>query len=191
MKTLLTVVFVAVPLVACAQAQKPPPQKPQEKKVEKPKQEDASKETTASAELKNTEGKVVGDVKLRQTPNGVIIRLKIWDMPEGEHAFHIHEVGKCEPPFKSAGGHYNPRGHQHGIESPKGKHAGDLPNLHVPKSGALEIELFTDGVSLTGDKAPVFDGDGSTFVIHAGADDYSSDPAGNAGDRIACGVIRR
>jgi superoxide dismutase, Cu-Zn family len=149
-----------------------------------------AKGATASAELKNAEGKKVGDVKLRETPNGIIATVKVTGIPKGEHAFHIHEVGKCEPPFASAGGHYNPAGHQHGIENPKGKHAGDLPNLHLDKDGPHEVTFFLDQVSFSG-KHPLFDKDGSAFVIHATADDYSSDPAGNAGGRIACGVLTK
>ena len=149
-----------------------------------------AKGATASAELKNAEGKKVGDVTLRETPNGIITTVKVTGIPKGEHAFHIHEVGKCEPPFTTAGAHYNPAGHQHGIENPKGKHAGDLPNLHIEKEGPLEVTFFLDDVSFSG-KNPLFDKDGSAFVIHAGADDYSSDPAGNAGGRIACGVLTK
>lgn len=148
-------------------------------------------EVTATAELKNAKGKKVGQATFRQTPNGVVITLKTSGLPAGEHAMHIHETGKCEAPFKTAGGHFNPKGHQHGIENPKGKHAGDLPNLHVPKRGELEVTLFTDAVTLTPGASTVFDADGSTLIIHAGKDDYSSDPAGDAGDRIACAVIQK
>lgn len=143
----------------------------------------------AVAELSNQSGERVGDVELRQAPNGVLARLKLTGIPQGEHAFHVHEVGQCEPPFKTAGGHYNPAKNQHGIDNPQGMHAGDLPNVHVPAGGALEVTLFLDGLSLR-QASPLFDADGSSVVIHAGADDYRSDPAGNAGDRIACGVVK-
>ena len=111
-------------------------------------------------------------------------------IPPGEHAFHVHAVGKCEPPFTTAGGHFNPGNKKHGMEAAEGAHAGDMPNLHVPASGELVIEVANPAISLVkGQPGSVFDADGSAIVIHAGADDYKSDPAGNAGGRIVCGVI--
>ena len=146
---------------------------------------------TAKAELKDAAGKDVGQVQLVQTPNGVLLKLALKGIPAGEHAFHVHAVGKCEPPFTSAGGHFNPAGHKHGMEAAEGQHAGDMPNLHVPASGELVVEIANPMISLVkGQPNSVFDADGSAIVIHAKADDYKSDPAGNAGDRIACGVIQ-
>ena len=102
---------------------------------------------------------------------------------------HIHAVGKCEAPFESAGGHFNPGHTHHGMMSGEG-HAGDMPNLHVPQDGSLSVEVLNREVTLEqGKPNSLFDNDGSSLVIHAKADDYKSDPAGNAGDRIACGVI--
>lgn len=145
---------------------------------------------TAKAPLKDAGGKDVGTVDLIQTPHGVLLKLSLKGIPAGEHAFHVHAVGKCEPPFTSAGGHFNPGGRKHGMEAADGAHAGDMPNLHVPASGELAIEVANPAVSLVkGQPNSVFDADGSAIVIHAKADDYKSDPAGNAGDRIACGVI--
>jgi Cu-Zn family superoxide dismutase len=144
----------------------------------------------ANAELKNAQGKSVGSATLTQTPAGVLIRLSLQGLPAGEHAFHIHAVGKCEPPFTSAGGHFNPTEAHHGMMSGKG-HAGDMPNLHVPSDGKLTIEVLNDHVTLDkGKPNSLFDSDGSALVVHAKADDYKSDPAGNAGDRIACGVVQ-
>ncbi|MCW5736562.1 MAG: superoxide dismutase family protein [Enhydrobacter sp.] len=145
---------------------------------------------TAKAPLKDAAGKEVGTVDLVQTPNGVLLKMSLKSIPPGEHAFHIHAVGKCEPPFTTAGGHFNPAGKKHGMEAADGPHAGDMPNLHVPASGQLVIEVANQTISLVkGQPTSVFDADGSAIVIHAGPDDYKSDPAGNAGDRIACGVI--
>jgi superoxide dismutase, Cu-Zn family len=143
----------------------------------------------ANAALKDTGGKAVGDIDLMETPAGVLLRVSLKGVPPGERAFHIHEVGKCEPPFTSAGGHFNPGGHKHGYHSGEG-HAGDMPNLHVPQSGELKVEILNPKVTLVkGKPNSLFDDDGSSIVIHAKGDDYKSDPAGNAGDRIACGVI--
>jgi superoxide dismutase, Cu-Zn family len=145
----------------------------------------------ANTQLKDSSGKAVGDVDLIQTPAGVLIKLQIKGLTPGEHAFHIHAVGKCDAPFESAGPHFNPGNHKHGIMAGEG-HAGDMPNLHVPQSGELSVEVVNTAVTLEqGKPNSLFDNDGSSLVIHAKADDYRSDPAGNAGDRIACGVIQQ
>jgi Cu-Zn family superoxide dismutase len=144
---------------------------------------------TATATLHDLEMNEVGTVDLKETPNGVLMTVELDGLPEGTHAFHIHETGKCEPPFKSAGGHFNPTGAHHGILSAKGKHAGDLPNIHVT-GGSLTLEVLAAEVTLAeGKDNSLFDDDGSAIVIHEGADDYISNPAGDAGSRIACGVI--
>jgi len=144
---------------------------------------------TASAVLKDASGKEVGAATLTVTPSGVLISLDLTAVPPGEHGFHVHTTGKCEPPdFKSAGPHFNPDQTKHGFMNPEGPHAGDLPNLHVPADGKLQVEVLEPNVTLSGE-APLLDADGSALVIHAGADDYKTDPAGNSGDRIACGVI--
>ncbi len=142
---------------------------------------------TATAEIKNVEGQSVGQVQLQETPHGLIVTAEVTGLPEGAHGFHIHAVGACEPPFESAGGHFNPDDRQHGMENPEGKHAGDLPNLTIPASGEVTVEHFAEGLTLD----DLSDDDGSAVVIHADADDYATDPAGNAGDRIACGVVSR
>jgi Cu-Zn family superoxide dismutase len=145
---------------------------------------------TAKAALKDQKGTDVGTVELTQTQAGVLLRLSLKGLPAGERAFHIHAVGKCEPPFTSAGPHFNPGNHKHGLLAGPG-HAGDMPNLHIPASGALEVEVLNTAVTLEkGKPNSVFQKEGTAIVIHAGKDDYKSDPAGNAGDRIACGVIQ-
>jgi Cu-Zn family superoxide dismutase len=144
---------------------------------------------TASAQLKDKSGKDVGSVQFTQSQAGVLLKLDVKGLPSGEHAFHIHAVGKCEPPFESAGGHFNPDNQKHGIMAGRG-HAGDMPNIYVPTSGQLTIEILNTAITLEkGKPNSVFDADGSAVVIHGGVDDYKTDPAGNAGERIACGVI--
>ena len=146
---------------------------------------------TASAALKNADGKDVGTARLTQTPAGVLINLSVKGLPAGEHAFHIHAVGKCEPPFTTAGGHFNPTGKKHGMMAAEGQHAGDMPNLHIPASGELAVEVLNAAVTLEkGKPNSLFDADGSAMVIHAGKDDYKTDPIGEAGGRIACGVVQ-
>jgi superoxide dismutase, Cu-Zn family len=137
--------------------------------------------------MHNLDGQSVGQVRLQDSPHGLILTAELTGLPEGPHAFHIHAVGQCEPPFQSAGGHFNPDGHQHGMMNPQGTHAGDLPNIHVPASGELTVEYFVKGLALD----DLFGADGTSLVVHADADDYMTDPAGDAGARIACGVISR
>ncbi len=143
---------------------------------------------TAKAALQDASGKGVGTATLTDTPSGLLIKLVLAGVPAGEHAFHIHAVGKCDAPkFASAGGHFNPTNAKHGLMNASGPHNGDMPNIYVPADGKLEIELLNPKATL----AALFDADGSALVIHAGTDDYKTDPAGNAGDRIACGVITK
>lgn len=152
-----------------------------------------AQERTASATLINPDGDTIGEAELVETPSyGVLIRLDIRGLEPGEHAFHIHETGRCSlPDFASAGGHYAPRGRSHGIMHSHGKHAGDMANLHVPASGEVQTERLAQDVTLLeGATGSLLDEDGSALVIHATADDYRSQPAGGGGPKVACGVIR-
>ena len=146
----------------------------------------------AKATLINPQGQKVGEAKLAETPNGVKIVMTVENLPPGVHAFHIHEKGLCTPPdFKSAGGHFNPFGKKHGLKNPQGPHAGDLPNLVVGTDGKETVEIVASLVTLKPGKNSLFKPGGTSLVIHQGPDDYLSDPAGNAGPRIACGVITK
>jgi len=141
----------------------------------------------ATALLKDADGRDVGKVTLIAVPSGVLLAVDLTDMPPGDHGFHIHGIGKCVAPyFKSAGGHFNPEEDQHGILNEAGPHAGDMPNIHVPASGKLKVEVLNQSVNLG---MGLLAGNGTAIVIHEGADDYISNPAGDAGPRIACGVI--
>ena len=145
---------------------------------------------SAKAALKTADGKDAGMAMLTQTPSGVLIALSVKGLPAGEHAFHVHAVGKCEPPFTSAGGHFNPAGRKHGMMAADGHHAGDMPNLHIPASGELAVEVQNAAITLEkGKPNSAFGPNGTALVIHAGKDDYKTDPTGDAGGRIACGVI--
>lgn len=147
---------------------------------------------TASATLKTPEGAQVGRATLTQTPHGVLLHVELHDLPAGPHAFHIHETGACEPTFEAAGGHYAPEEHAHGYLMEEGYHAGDMPNIFVPESGDLTFEVLNRHVALDPEASnTLFDSDGSALIVHSGPDDYKSQPSGDAGDRIACGVIER
>jgi Cu-Zn family superoxide dismutase len=146
---------------------------------------------SVSTVLKDRQGRSVGKVTVTETPHGLLLRGGVEGLPPGTHAIHFHETGKCEAPFTSAGAHFNPSQKAHGMLSPAGPHGGDLPNLVVPASGKLDFELFAPGLSLGTGPAAVLDADGTALVVHARADDYASQPAGDSGDRIACAVIAR
>lgn len=145
----------------------------------------------AQAVLVNAQGEQVGRAWLEEVSPGVKIKLTVSKLPPGVHAFHIHAVGRCEAPdFKSAGPHFNPYGKKHGMKSPDGAHAGDLPNLLVGTDGTAAVEVVAQGVTLGAGAQSLFQPEGTSLVIHADADDNLTDPAGNAGVRIACGAIK-
>ncbi len=137
-----------------------------------------------------------GTAELWQDPQNIVhMQVQLLGLPPGIHGIHFHAVGKCEgnstPPFSSAGSHFNPLGRQHGLDNPAGPHGGDLPNITVTPDGRVDTGLTTDRVSLTAGATALLDGDGASVVIHAARDDQISQPAGNSGARIACGVVRR
>lgn len=143
-------------------------------------------------DLKDAKGNSVGMAMISAASGGGIsIALDLKGLPPGVHAIHVHAVAKCEPPFTSAGGHFNPGGKQHGMQNPAGHHAGDMQNITVGADGTLKTTITNANVTLADGPNSVYTNGGTALVIHAAADDMKTDPAGNAGDRIACGVITK
>ena len=140
--------------------------------------------------MKDAQGKEVGMVMLSPaTGGGVTVAYDFKGLPPGDHALHIHAVAKCEPPFASAGPHFNPQTKKHGTENPEGPHAGDMPNIKVAADGTAKGTLTNKNVAMGAEPNSVLNATGTAIVVHAAADDMKTDPSGNAGDRIACGVV--
>jgi Cu-Zn family superoxide dismutase len=146
----------------------------------------------ATAELRDGQGRVVGNATLTEVGGGVHLLLEVHGLPPGAKGVHIHEIGKCDPPaFTSAGNHFNPGQRQHGLQIPQGPHAGDLPNIPIDGDGNGRLETVTERVTFGRGPTSIFDSDGSALVVHGAPDDFKTDPTGNTGARIACGVIER
>lgn len=143
---------------------------------------------TATAEVRNASGVLLGSVTFTAEAGGTRLHGELGQVPAGVHGLHIHAVGQCEPPFTSAGPHFNPQGRQHGRTNPQGAHAGDLPNVTADANGRVTIHALAPAPLLG--EGGILDADGAALVLHENADDERTDPAGNAGARIACGVIR-
>ena len=141
---------------------------------------------TATATLQKADGTAAGSAIASVTPEGLSVSVSVTGITPGQHGVHVHMTGKCEgPAFASAGGHWNPGNTKHGLEAPDGAHAGDMPNLTVADDGTCTLTFALKSGTL----AQLLDADGSAFVVHAGPDDQKTDPSGNSGDRVACGVF--
>jgi superoxide dismutase, Cu-Zn family len=152
-----------------------------------------SNRPSATAELRDANGRVVGSARLQELRTGVVVRLNVEGLPPGLHGAHVHERGACVPPdFLSAGDHFDHSGMGHDRDDPRGHHAGDLPNLEVGEDGRGSMDALIPAVNLTGEAShSLFRDGGTSLVIHEHADDMKSEPGGHAGARIACGVIQR
>lgn len=180
MRTLLLTSMV-IPLLACV------PVQPQE--VQNAPASIRAAPDEAHAEILDRNNKALGNMQLKQDGDDVVLNLMIEGLSSDEYGMHLHGIGKCEgPDFVSAGGHWNPSGAEHGLKNPKGSHAGDLPNIIIPASGKLELESRLSSMKLVGSDG-LLDADGGAIVIHAKPDDNMTDPSGNSGERIACGVF--
>jgi superoxide dismutase, Cu-Zn family len=147
---------------------------------------------SGKATLKDAEGKDVGTATFTPAKGGVKVQVQVANLSPGKHGIHIHSVGKCDPPdFNSAGPHFNPKDKKHGLHSPEGAHAGDMPNLVVAKNGKAKATFTAKGPTLGEGEGSLFGPDGTALVIHADPDDEKTDPGGKSGARIACGIIEK
>ena len=145
---------------------------------------------SAAAELRDAGGRILARATAEEAGDAIRVRIEAAGLAQGAYGAHVHAVGRCDAPgFTTAGPHWNPTGQQHGKDNPQGMHKGDLPNLLVGTDGRGSFEYTIPAASLSGRRAPMLDGDGAAIVVHQSADDYRTDPSGNSGNRIACGVL--
>ncbi len=144
----------------------------------------------ATATLRDASGREVGTLTLADGPQGITVSGRLAGVSPGDRAIHLHTTGRCDgPTFESAGDHWNPTNREHGSRSANGPHLGDLPNIEVARNGSVTVQETTPGGTLRGANA-LLDADGAAVVVHLKADDYRTQPSGDAGDRIACGVVQ-
>ena len=144
--------------------------------------------TRATAALRNAAGRDIGTLTLTESAQGISISGHLTGLPPGAHGIHFHMVGQCEPPYESAGGHWNPTSKQHGSQNPQGPHLGDLPNITAGADSSAHVQATTPGGTLRGSNG-LMDADGAAIIIHSAADDNRTDPSGNSGARLVCGVV--
>jgi superoxide dismutase, Cu-Zn family len=182
---LLALALPGFALAACQQEAAAPTEAPGSGQIEE----------APAVPLGAADGKVLGEIAAGDSAEGAVLKLTAQGLPPGTHGVHIHDVGLCEAPsFESAGPHWNPENKEHGLQNPQGPHRGDLPNLTVGNDGRAEVTMTVQGSNLSGSRAygfsnTILDENGAALVIHAGADDFKTDPSGNSGDRIACAVL--
>lgn len=184
-----SIIFFAVLAVACSGADQAETNVLSDTAIAETVEAAAPAGTGATAVVRDAAGNELGTVTLTDSPQGIALSGTLRGLPPSEHGIHIHTVGACEAPFESAGPHWNPTTRQHGTENPMGPHFGDLPNLVVGADSTATVQGVTPGGTLRGENA-LLDADGASVVVHAGKDDYKTDPSGNSGARIACGVIQ-
>lgn len=143
---------------------------------------------SAAAIVRDAAGRTLGTLTIAETAQGLVTSGTLRGLPPGPHGIHLHAVGRCEAPFATAGGHWNPTSRMHGFDNPQGSHLGDMRNITVAPDSSVAVSVATRGGTLRG-AAGLIDADGAAIVVHAGADDYRTDPAGNSGARVACGIV--